>query len=260
MVAKEWHDARWKFLVAAVSVVLLVFLLSPYEVFLEEARRGFVKEPVKDALRDLSELYYLGAIFVLLPLAALLGVASISGEVSNGTIFLLLSRPMSRTRLLLTKYAIGAGTLLVAVVLGKILLLIVAAARGYPLGQMHVLEAVLSVVVLWLGVLFVLGTAILVSIIFRSVVTSIVACALTLFFVFTLPPIIAEFYPWGDTYDPYELSVRLWVLTYWMPTYYYSPNPSNGIGGFAFTSFLVCLIAAALPLLAALWIFRRKAY
>ena len=30
--------------------------------------------------------------------------------------------------------------------------------------------------------------------------------------------------------------------------------------GFEFTIFLVCLIAAALPLLATLWLFNRKAY
>lgn len=122
MIAKEWRDARWKFLIATVPVVLLVLLLSPYGEFVEEARRIPGEDPVENALRDLNDLYYLGGFFVLLPLAAFLGVASISGEVSSGTVLLLLSRPMSRTRLLLTKYAVCAGTLLVAAVLGKSLI------------------------------------------------------------------------------------------------------------------------------------------
>jgi hypothetical protein len=61
MVAKEWRDARWKLLVAAVPVVLLIFLLSPYEEFVEEASRMPAEDPVESALRDLSDLYYMGA-------------------------------------------------------------------------------------------------------------------------------------------------------------------------------------------------------
>jgi ABC-type transport system involved in multi-copper enzyme maturation permease subunit len=100
MIAKEWHDARWKFLVAAVPVVLLVSLLPPYqELVAESTKYAPNANPARDTLRVLSDFYYLGGFLVLLPLAALLGVASISGEVSNGSIFLLLSRPISRTRL-----------------------------------------------------------------------------------------------------------------------------------------------------------------
>jgi hypothetical protein len=52
----------------------------------------------------------------------------------------------------------------------------------------------------------------------------------------------------------------LTLLTYWMPTRYYYFDPFHGSGGFAIINFVVCLIAAALPLLAALWLFNRKAY
>jgi ABC-2 type transport system permease protein len=258
MIAKEWRDARWKFLIALVLVVLWLFLLTPYDEFVAETMKYAPNEdPGKDALYDIGELYYVGGFFVLLPLAAFLGVASVSAEVNNGTILLLLSRPVSRTRLLLSKYAVGAATLLIAAVSGKLLLIAAAAVRGYPVGQLGIMEAMLSVVVLWLGVLFVLGTALLISTIFRSIIASILACALTLFLIFALPTIGAEFYPWGY---PYELSLRLTLLTYWMPTYYYYPNDFYGIGGFALTNFLVCLIVAALPLLASLCLFNRKAY
>lgn len=258
MIAKEWRDARWKFLVAAVPVVLLVFfLVTPYEDTVRMVRDIPGEDPVDVALRDISDLYYFGGLFILLPLAALLGVASVSGEVSTGSILLLLSRPVSRTRLLLTKYAVGAGVLLVAAVLGKVLLLTVAAVRGYPIWEMRVLETVLSVIVLWCGVLFVLGTALLVSTIFRTITASIVACAVTLFLVFAFPLIVAGSYPAGYLW---ELSVRLELYTYWMPTNYYHSDDFYGIGGFAPINFVVCLTAAAVPLLAALWLFNRKAY
>lgn len=262
MIAKEWRDARWKLLVAAIPVVLLVFLLSPYQEFVEEARRIPGEDPIENALRDLSDLYYLGGFVVLIPLAGFLGVVAISGEVSNGTILQLLPRPLSRIRLLLVKYAVGAATLLVAALLGKVLLTCVAAARGYPLGQLRVLEAVLSVLVLWLGVLFVLGTALLISVIFRSVLVSVVACVLTLTLVLALPNFIFNQYLLS-TGRLIDLSTRLTLLTYWMPAHYYYGDPrdtSIRLGGFTAANFLVCLISATLPLLAALWIFRKRSY
>lgn len=260
--SKEWRDARWKLLVAAIRVMLLVFLISPYQEFVEVARRIPGEDPVDNALRDLSDLYYLSGFVVLMPLADFLGVAAISGEVSNGTILQLLPRPLSRIRLLLVKYAVGAATLLVAAVLGKVLLTCAAAVRGYPLGQLRVLEAVFSVLVLWLGVLFVLGTAVLISVIFRGVLASIVACVLTLTLVFALPNIIFNLYL-PSTGQLVDLSTRLTLLTYWMPANYYYGGPrdaSIGLGGFTVANFLVCLISATLPLLAALWIFRRRSY
>lgn len=258
MFAKEWRDARWKFFVATVPVVLVVFfVVTPYEDVVRMVESIPGENPVYVALRDISDLYYLGGLFVLLPLAALLGVTSISGEVDNAAIFLLLSRPASRTRLLLTKYAVGAGVLLVAAVLGKVLLLAVAAARGYPIGQMRSAEALLSVLVLWSGVLFVLGTALLVSVVFRSVAVSIVACALTLFLVFALPIVVAGSYPASFLN---EWALRLELYTYWMPAYYYYPDEFYSIAGFAPTNFLVCLVAAVVPLLSALWLFNRRAY
>ena len=135
MIAKEWRDARWKLLVAAIPVMLLIFLISPYQEFVEVARRIPGEDPVDNALRDLSDLYYLSGFVVLMPLAGFLGVAAISGEVSNGTILQLLPRPLSRIRLLLVKYAVGAATLLVAAVLGKILLTCAAAVRGTRLSS-----------------------------------------------------------------------------------------------------------------------------
>lgn len=116
--------------------------------------------------------------------------------------------------------------------------------------------------VLWLGVLFVLGTAVLISVIFRGVLASIVACVLTLTLIFALPNIIFNLYL-PSTGQLVDLSTRLTLLTYWMPANYYYGGPrdaSIGLGGFTVANFLVCLISATLPLLAALWIFRRRSY
>lgn len=259
MISKEWRDARWKFLVATVPVVLFLFMVSPYAEFVEEARHIPSEDSVQNALRDLSDLYYLGGLLVLTPLAAFLGVASVSGE-AGGTILQLLSRPVSRARVLLVKYGVGAGTLLLAAVLGKVALIAMAALRGYPLGQLNTLEVFISVFVLWLGVLFVLGTALLVSVLFQTVIASIVACALTLSLVFALPVVVAALHPSGLAF---ELSLRMELYTYWMPAYYYYGDPRNvsvGIGGFTAANFLVCLVSAAIPLLATLWLFRRKEY
>ncbi len=170
---------------------------------------------------------------------------------------------MGRARLLLTKYAVGACTVLAAAVSGKALIVGVATLRGYPVGQLRISEPLLSVLVLWLGVLFVLGVGLLASVIFRSVLVALVACASTSFLVFALPSYAVDLiarlqeYP---TNHPYGWAERLTLLTYWMPTYYYYGDSPDGLGGFAATNFLVCLAAALVPLLAALWLFRRREY
>lgn len=261
VIAREWRAARWKLLVAAVPVALYISVLSPYAEFVEEARRIPSVNPVETALRDLSDSYYLGVLFVLMPLAAFLGVASISDEAGSGTLFQILSRPVSRVRMLLTKYAVGAGVLLLAAVSGKVVLTGAAAIRGYPLGEVRVVEAVTSVLVSWSGVLFVFGTAILVSTAFRSVLASAAACALTLPLVFALPHVIPALFM-RSTAALGELSLRLTLFAYWVPPYYYGDprDDTVGIGGFTTANFLVCLISAALPLLAALCLFQRKEY
>ncbi len=120
----------------------------------------------------------------------------------------------------------------------------------------------LSVFVLWLGMLFVLGTALLVSVIFRSVLASVVAFALTLTLVFALPISILNLYL-SSTGELSVLATRLTLFSYWMPAHYYYGDLRDtgmGLGGFTAAKFLVCLTSAALPLLAAVWIFRRRSY
>lgn len=260
MIAKELRDVWWKFLVASVPVLALAFVLpNPYAESVEIVRHVPKENAVDIALRDVSDLYVIGGLFILLPLAALLGVALISGETDKGTISMLLSRPVSRARILLSKYAVGAGTLLLAAVLGKALLLGLAAWRGNPVGQITVADTVLSTLLMWLGVLSILGISLLVSVVLRSVLASIVVCASVLFLILWLPSLIASQL---SPIPGYYLSLRLTLYHYWMSAdYFFNPGAdvANG-GGFTVTNFLVCLIAAVVPLLAALWLFDRKEY
>ncbi|MCA1715496.1 MAG: ABC transporter permease subunit [Actinobacteria bacterium] len=95
-------------------------------------------------------------------LAVLLGAGLISGEASRGSIFLLLSRPISRKRVLLTKYVVSASALFVVTVLFGVALLVFAALLGHP---PSVAGVIISTVLMWLGLLFVLGTALVLSVV-----------------------------------------------------------------------------------------------
>lgn len=265
MIAKEWRDARWKFLVAAVLVLVMTPNLTPYGELVKYTPGTGV--PAARATYELFIFYGAGGYGALIPLAALLGVALISGEVSGGSIYLLLSRPMSRTRLLLTKYGVCAGVLLTAALLGGVALFVAAVVRGYPVESFRFSGVALSAVLLWLGSLFALGVALLASILFRSVIGSVAATALALGLVFT-GPALGQLLLYALDYlgvISYPLQFRppvavkrsaevLWPVLYW-----YSKSLYYG-RGLVPTYFLISTVYAAMPLFVALWVFRRKAY
>lgn len=186
-------------------------------------------------------------------------VDGLSLTVPQGSIFLLLAKPVSRTRMLLTKYGVGAGTLLAIAVLGALGLIVSASLKGYPLDTLNVMVLVLSATLLWLGSLSVLGVATLASVVFRDVIASAVATPLALVPIFFIPaPFVSYFLQLlGGTRSPNvsgELAEKPVLPLYWT-------SESLFVGeSLAVTNFPVCTIAAALPLLAAFWIFNRKAY
>ncbi len=266
MVAKEWRDARWKLGLGAVLLLVLLFsfpVLPSYAETLELVRTwpvddpAFPKpDPANLAMENLSTIYGVGGGLMLAALALLLGAGLISSEADKGTILLLLSRPVSRVRTLLTKYASGAGVLLFSAVSGGLLLFVVAAAKGYPLGSVNFAGVVLSVALLWLGSLFVFGVALLCSVLFRDAIKSFVAAGIVAFVALS-PDNWMNYFLW-DEYHAIGLSEgfpRAATLFY----YWFSMRSFLG-EGIAATDFLVCLIAAAVPLLLALWLFNRKAY
>jgi ABC-type transport system involved in multi-copper enzyme maturation permease subunit len=257
-------------------ILLLVLNLTPYETTVKIAEMAkdepteypdgtripenerFPTNSTEIAIEEMWELgYYASGIIAFVPLAAILGAVSISGEVSRYTVLLLLSKPTSRARLLLIKYVVYAGVLLATALLGSVLLVVVAATREYPLSHLSIVGIVLSDMLLWLGSLSVLGVAILMSVVFRSVIGSVLATTLAVYLMFVLPGPFMDRSLWTE-YHTFGISEEL-VWRHTLPYYWTNENLYMG-GTFAATNFLACLFAAALPLLAALWLFNRKAY
>ena len=323
MIAKEWWEARWKFLLAVVAVLAFVVLAprSYGEVQKEaEAQIEMTKEqiespeefmppgaplppgytqaryaeylrndlermyrpdyPVELAGQEAKDIYEAGKYMVLVPLAALLGVALVSGEVSRGSILLLLSRPISRTRVFLTKYSVGAALLLAAALLSGVGIMVSGYAHGYPAAAINVAEILASAGLFWLGALSVLGVAALASVLFRDVIRSVVATVVALYLASSAPSWISEIAStaWLLTHEQdfmespmvqegwYESFEVFRITRYWS---FLDPyGSSSGPFGEPFASqqpdpalsVLVCSIAAVLPLLAALWLFRRRSY
>lgn len=207
---------------------------------------------------------------ILVPVAALLGVALVSGEVSRGTVFLLLSRPISRTRILLTKYLVSVAVLFAVALFGGLGIVVSGKAHGYPAVTVDAAQALVSVGSFWLGTVSVLGVALLVSVIFRDVVRSVIATAVTLCAMFYLPdllrgvawwlspppreylegPMMQE--GWYETFETFRITNYWFIMDVYGEPFVSEHDPVLKL--------LVCLIAAALPLIAALWLFRRNSY
>ena len=305
MVAKEWRDARWKFLLGALALLSFVlFAPRSYETIVaqtereveyieqdlatpgvagapeemrpppnhEQQQRQELREiqspeyPVKMAGWEMTDIHYGGNFLILMPLAGLLGVALVSGEVGRGSIFLLLSRPVSRTKTLLTKYSVCVAVLLVVATLGMLGTFVAAYANDYPQGSFRVAEILTSSALFWLGSLSVLGMALLCSVVFGEVIKSVVATVVIAYLLYSGPNLLFSlsefwFFVLGDpANDPravderYMFFQRFDLFSYWAAT-----NPISGEWAAA-RNLIVCLIAAVVPLLAALWLFRRKSY
>ena len=228
-------------------------------------RLGFAVETARGELRNLQQVGNFG---ILLPLAGLLGVALVSGEVSRGSILLLLSKPASRDHMLLIKYAVGAACLLVVALLGAVGIIVSAHAKAYPSEAVDLGRIFGSAALIWLGSLFVLGVALLASVLFRDVVRTIVAAAVTLYIVFSLPEILRiplEVFWLNGDYQQTWRAIESWyrffqifrLYDYWSLSFY---GPFGGQQNGPLISVAVCIVTAAIPLIASLWLFRRKAY
>lgn len=305
MIAKECRHARWKLALGALAF-LVVAVVAPRsygeilasidsdvsymerelqepvrldptatprdeEIFKRQMRED-VEEmrepgyPAKAAGWDLEELHRVANYAILVPLAGLLGVALVSGEVAQGSIYLLLSKPLSRLRILLTKYAVCAACLLAVALIGAVGMVLSAFAHGYPPEAVNVGRIFVAAALMWLGSLFVLGVSLLASTIFRGVIPTILAATATVYLVHTGPDLVRsvmegifwtdgdymrhwrEMNAWYDAFERWRLS------SYWGG--FYSFNRDATVS----QSFIVCLVTAVPPLLLALWLFRRKAF
>jgi ABC-type transport system involved in multi-copper enzyme maturation permease subunit len=236
MVVKEIIEARWKVLIgAALGVLMIGASAFVFQVMQQALSKGQVDQVANIFGSDFAMRRNNG--IVVLIVAALIGASFVAGEVSKGTIYLLLSRPLTRERILLTKYAVGAVLLLGMNLLGGIVLYVAAAIAGHPQDMGGV---AVSVLLFWLASLFILGISTLFSVIFNDVLRP-VAVTVVLVILLSLPALI----PGGSE----------WVLPgYWsnLPAFLGQEFPLKAV--------LVSLVAAAVPLLVAVPLFRQQEY
>jgi ABC-type transport system involved in multi-copper enzyme maturation permease subunit len=249
MVAKEFIEARWKAIICCLlALALVVVSTATYDLFKSILSGNssqmplFLQQQVQQFTSSYS-LFVWGNWFakngpeIMAVLAIVLGSALIAAEVNKGTIFYLLGKPISRERVLLTKYAVSALILFAVTVLSSAVLLVTSAIVGYsqPIGGV-----VISTLLLWLGVLFPLGLALMFSVLFKDALWPLI-CALTIIILTAIP----GFFPnWGA-----------WSL----PGYWSSQAAYLG-QAFPAKEFIISLIAAVLPLILAIILFRRQEY
>lgn len=253
MVTKELIDARWKILTGILlSVVLAALVAFSYDLVksLLSGVIGQLPSALQSQVRPVMsnydaytwyQWYGKNGQLVLGALAAFIGGGLIAGEVSKGTIFFLLSKPLSRGQVILTKYATGAAIQLAVCVVGSLVILIAGAVLGHP----QSIEGVaMSTLLLWLGTMFVLGLALFFSVIFDDLLRP-VGAALVIAVLVGIPGLVAAILPgWAN-----------WSLpTYWanLPAHLGQSFPGKELA--------ICLVAAALPVVAAVALFKRRAF
>ena len=254
MVAKELIEGRWRFIIGgAVTLLIAVLVSASYDLvrsMLASANTSALpaafQQQILQGLGNYDSFTWAqwfgkNGQMVLGALAAFLGGGLLAGEVSKGTIYFLLSKPVSRERVLLTKYGVTAAAFLAITALGSVGVVVTGAIYGHP----QPLGAVLvSTALLWLGALSVLGVALLCSAIFDDLLRP-VGLALVFATLIGLPAFVGAF-------------VAGW--TQWsLPSYWASQSFYLG-GAFPVREFAVSLIAAAAPLLLTWQVFRRRAY
>jgi ABC-type transport system involved in multi-copper enzyme maturation permease subunit len=180
---------------------------------------------------------------------ALVGAGLVASEAVSGSIFLLLSRPVSRTRALLTKYGVAAALSLALCVVCGCLALAVGAWQG--VGTPSAGGWGLSVALLWLAMLFVVGLTLLYSVVVPSALAAGALGFLTTY-VLAIGPL---FHTGTPPHVTYFLGGPDWSLvTYWgsLDIYAGIANPLRSLA--------VASLAAAIPAVVALVLFVRKAF
>jgi ABC-type transport system involved in multi-copper enzyme maturation permease subunit len=256
VIAKEVIEARGKVLIGLVLALLIaVGTTYAYSLIQDLLQRPETQSALATSGGSGAGLAALGTFdtyvwgnwyaknggLILGGLAAFLGAALVAGEVSKGSIFFLLSQPVSRDRVLLTKYAVNAGLLLGVGLLIAVALWITAALMGQALPVGGLLA---STLLLWLGTLAILGAALLFSVLVPDALRA-AGLAVVVAVLLGLPGVIGTFVPgWAD-----------WSLpNYWasLPAFQGTALPLKELA--------IDLVAAGLPLAAALLLFRRRAY
>src|SRR3712207_86365 len=237
MVAKEWRDAQWKFAAATILVLVLSTNLTPYSeiaAMADETRNSIMMEMERRDAREGQEPPLpppSGYDAEQMALNEMWGFYNVGGVVMLGSL---------------------------AFVLGGVLMLSVAALRGYPMGEVSYAGVLLLALMMWLVSAFVLGVALLVSVLLRGTIPSLVVTALVLLAIFTFSEnilnavsiidyrILADNQSWFgffNTLAPYR--------------YLIAPGVFDG-ESFGTTKFVYWIVTSAVPLPIAL--FGRRAY
>jgi ABC-2 type transport system permease protein len=249
MRTKEILEARWKVSIFALLALLIAGANVAFYPLSKNlpVRNGSVPPPLQGLVQERlagfnafawAQWFQVNGPGILLLLAAILGCGLIAGEVSKGTIFFLLSKPISRERILLTKYGVSMGILFAVALTASIAVEGASIALGHP---QDVLRLLIATVLLWLGALFPLGLALFFSVVSSDSVRSLIFALLITVALALLPVTL-----------PGGLNWSLWR--------YWSSLDAYLNGGFPLKEYLVCLVTALLPLPAALVVFRKKAY
>lgn len=136
--------------------------------------------------------------------------------------------------------------MLVATSLGSGELIVVENVYGWPVGSLSALGVSLSTLLMWLGGLSIFGVALRASVVFGDAIRSTSVALLAGLLTFRIPV---------GTDD----GLNLLPQTLELPDFWHDPTLYAG-EKMVPASFLICLFAAVMPLLAALWLFNRKAY
>lgn len=249
MKTKELLEARWKVITFALLALLGVAgNIASYPFYKIIVTTNNVPSLLQNLLPELlansfntfvwSHWFATNGPFILVIFAAILGGGLIANEVSKGTIFFLLSKPVSRERILLTKYGVSSGLLLAVSVMGSIVIAIAGIILGHP---QDLLPLLVATGLLWLAVLFPLGLSLFFSIVLSDSIRPVIFSLLITAVLVLLPASLPNGLDWS-----------LWR--------YWSSLDAYLVGSFPLKEYLVCLVVALMPLFAALVVFRRKAY
>lgn len=239
----------------AQNAMLLVFRFSHWREGVEKmlAGNGYLAQEYISAL-TVAVIMLIPQIVLLMPLyAALVGGDLVAKEVEDGTLRMILSRPVSRVRLLMVKWLAGAifSALLVLVLGGTALFF---ASFWFPWKSMFVFAPMDSIfttltsseglrlycyshIFMALNASVILGIAFMFSCFnMKPAAASILALSfLFLNFVMEHIPFFERYQEWLLTYH-----FRVWLLVYAEPTPWYRIGESLSIlFAFALTSFLI---------------------
>jgi ABC-type transport system involved in multi-copper enzyme maturation permease subunit len=257
VIAKELRDARWACIAGLLLLALLTYLMGTTDLHgetlltLKQASdasfTAVAAGHISAGAAALWATFFADtALYLLVGVGgALFGARLIAEELDTGTIFVLLSRPLSRARVLLTKYGVAAGALLALCCLAGALALLIGAVQR--LHQPPIGGVVTSVALLWLGALFVLGLTLIYSVLLPNAFAAGALGFFTAYFI-VMGPLF-------HNQNPGLPGGQAWSLvTYWSSLDIYAgvANP--------FPALVIACIAASVPLPIALWLFRQRAY